>query len=83
LGVGLDLAPTRRDVLVVGEDIDGVEVGPHSVQAARAQWRTSRHHTDAELDAGPTVSISWFVPSTAVSGGGLGLQTCEQSHQPR
>jgi hypothetical protein len=43
LGVGLDLAPAGRDAVVVGEDDECGEEGPHRVQAARAQWRTRVH----------------------------------------
>jgi hypothetical protein len=36
LGVGLDLPPAGGDALVVGEDDERGEEGPHRVQAPRA-----------------------------------------------
>ena len=36
LGVGLDLAPAGGDLLVLGEDDEFSEEGPHRLQAARA-----------------------------------------------
>jgi hypothetical protein len=43
LGVGLDLAPAGGNVLVVGEDDEFAEEGPHRLRLRGPQWRTRVH----------------------------------------